>query len=167
MHPSIPASSPRLGVPLFLARGGTKPGIGATGVADHDGYRAGLGVVAVALGARTARGRCLRALGKAPHDLHIAPMMQVTHRHMRFLCRMLSSNLVLWTEMIKDTSLTYNADNPDFLRKMLDLSTDQEHPATWFKEAGGYDEINLNCGCPSEAAVRTRCGHGVWAAFGV
>lgn len=80
--------------------------------------------------------------------------------------------------MIKDSSITYNRNNPEYLRKLLDMSSSKEHPvvlqlggsdpdtlaeAVRIAKPWGYDEINLNCGCPSEAAVKVRQGHGFGA----
>ncbi|CAK9056908.1 tRNA-dihydrouridine(20/20a) synthase (U20-specific dihydrouridine synthase) (U20-specific Dus) (tRNA-dihydrouridine synthase A) [Durusdinium trenchii] len=95
-----------------------------------------------------------------------------------WMAGLLSKRLVLWSEMVKDTSITYNQDNPVFLRKLLDMSSQEEHPvvlqlggsdpetlahAVRLASPWSYDEINLNCGCPSEAAVKTRQGHGFGA----
>eukprot|EP00913_Durusdinium_trenchii_P000829 g773.t1 len=150
-----------------------------------------------------------RGAPRAPR-VHIAPMMQVTHRHMRYFCRLLSKRLVLWSEMVKDTSITYNQDRHQLDRhgtgriassngqltkslptmKSLEIHGGQagvtgcrfpageEHPvvlqlggsdpetlahAVRLASPWSYDEINLNCGCPSEAAVKTRQGHGFGA----
>eukprot|EP00933_Yihiella_yeosuensis_P058140 TRINITY_DN5839_c0_g1_i2.p1 TRINITY_DN5839_c0_g1~~TRINITY_DN5839_c0_g1_i2.p1 ORF type:complete len:444 (-),score=59.98 TRINITY_DN5839_c0_g1_i2:109-1440(-) len=115
--------------------------------------------------------------------LHVAPMMDYTDRHMRCLMRLLSEDLILWTEMIKDQILTCNAENVDILRRYLDYSSSvfqgesSEHPvvlqlggsdptllaeAVRISNSWGFDEINLNCGCPSPktASIRNESGFG-------
>ncbi|CAJ1460260.1 unnamed protein product [Effrenium voratum] len=126
---------------------------------------------------RVSGRRCAVAAAALARALHVAPMMKVTHRHLRFLYRLLSKDLILWTEMTKDTSLTYNASDAQALHKLLDkgaaspmvLQLGGSSPGTLAEAVHlardwGYDEINLNCGCPSEAAVKTRrTAHGFGA----
>ena len=91
--------------------------------------------------------------------LAIAPMMDWTDRHCRFLHRQLSTRALLYTEMIVADAAIHGD------RQRL-LGFDQaEHPvalqlggsdpaklaeAARIGESFGYDEINLNCGCPSD-----------------
>ena len=89
----------------------------------------------------------------------VAPMIDVTDRHYRFLARLLSQHALLYTEMIT-TGAILNGDQ-DYL---LGYSP-QEHPlglqlggsntaelaqCAYLGEMYGYDEINLNVGCPSD-----------------
>ena len=93
------------------------------------------------------------------HKISIAPMMDCTDKHFRMIMRQISSKALLYTEMIVAKSLIYS-DRKD---KFLDYNR-QEHPiaiqfggdnphflseAAKFAEEWGYDEINLNLGCPS------------------
>ena len=94
--------------------------------------------------------------------LAIAPMMEYTHNHFRYLCRLLSKRVWLWTEMEVDMTLKHV---PVELRnKYVDFTLNQ-HPLVMqlggsdadalgfsasIAKPHGYDEINLNCGCPSE-----------------
>ncbi len=93
------------------------------------------------------------------HLLCIAPMMDWTDRHCRFFFRLLSRRARLYTEMITAPALVHG-DVPHH----LDFDP-REHPvalqlggsdpaalahAARLGAAWGYDEINLNCGCPSE-----------------
>jgi tRNA-dihydrouridine synthase A len=88
-----------------------------------------------------------------------APMMDWTDRHCRFFHRLLSRHTRLYTEMITAPALAHG-DVP----RHLDFDP-AEHPlalqlggsdpsmlahAARLGERWGYDEINLNCGCPSE-----------------
>ncbi|MGG7567320.1 tRNA dihydrouridine(20/20a) synthase DusA [Rhodovulum sp. DZ06] len=96
------------------------------------------------------------------HLLSVAPMMDWTDRHCRALHRTLSACTLLYTEMVTAPALTHAEDWQ--LKKMLDFSG-PEHPvalqiggsdpaelaeAVRIACAWGYDEINLNVGCPSD-----------------
>ena len=91
------------------------------------------------------------------HKLCVAPMMERTDRHCRFLFRLLSPNSFLYTEMITPLAIIKG-------RKNLIKYDEIEHPiaiqlggsnpndlsnASIIAEDYGYDEINLNIGCPS------------------
>ncbi len=93
------------------------------------------------------------------HVLSVAPMMDWTDRHFRYLLRLISKRTLLYTEMVVDQSILLG-NRP----KLLDFSP-EEHPvalqlggsvpdklatAAQLGEQWGYDEINLNLGCPSE-----------------
>lgn len=93
------------------------------------------------------------------HKFCIAPMIDVTNRHCRFFFRKFSKHARLYTEMVVADSIIYG--DKDFL-----LGFDEvEHPvalqiagsdpltlsnAALIGEQYGYDEINLNIGCPSK-----------------
>jgi tRNA-dihydrouridine synthase A len=89
----------------------------------------------------------------------VAPMMDWTDRHCRYFHRRLTRRARLYTEMITAPALAHG-DVP----RHLDFDPD-EHPvalqlggsdpaplahAATLGQRWGYDEINLNCGCPSE-----------------
>lgn len=91
--------------------------------------------------------------------LSVAPMMDWTDRHCRFLHRQLSRRALLYTEMITAPALVRGR-----ALHLLDHSPD-EHPvalqlggsdprelaeAAKLGADAGYDEINLNVGCPSD-----------------
>jgi tRNA-dihydrouridine synthase A len=94
-------------------------------------------------------------------------MMDVTDRHCRFFLRQVNSRVRLYTEMITTGALLHG-DVP----RHLDFS-DEEHPVALqlggsepedlarcakLGEEYGYDEINLNIGCPSERVQRGAFG---------
>ena len=94
-------------------------------------------------------------------------MMDWTDRHCRFLHRLLSRHALLYTEMVTTGALMHG-DVPRHLR----FNT-EEHPVALqlggsepadlahcakLGEEWGYDEINLNCGCPSERVQRGAFG---------
>ena len=99
--------------------------------------------------------------------LCVAPMIDVTDRHTRYLHRLIAPRARVYTEMITTGALLHGD-----LARHLDFNP-QEHPvalqlggsdpadlahgarlgARW-----GYDEINLNCGCPSERVQKGAFG---------
>ena len=96
--------------------------------------------------------------------LSVAPMMNWTNRHCRVFHRLLSGNTLLYSEMITAAAVIYGD------RQRLLSFNKIEHPvalqlggsdpnqlseATKIATDFGYDEINLNVGCPSD---RVLCG---------
>ena len=96
---------------------------------------------------------------ESSHKFCIAPMMQYTDMHDRYLLRLISKKVFLYTEMIATGSLVYGKcfDQLEFNK--------EEHPVgvqlggsniddliecSKKCEQYGYDEINLNVGCPSD-----------------
>jgi len=101
------------------------------------------------------------------HRLCTAPMMDWSDRHCRFYFRSLAPRAVVYTEMITTGALIHG-DVP----RHLDFDP-AEHPVALqlggsepedlaacakLAERWGYDEINLNCGCPSERVQRGAFG---------
>ncbi|MDR1758964.1 MAG: tRNA dihydrouridine(20/20a) synthase DusA [Fibrobacter sp.] len=91
--------------------------------------------------------------------LSIAPMLDYTDRHERYFLRMLSRNILLYSEMITAPALLHG--EPErFLRHHpaehpVALQLGGSHPQNLalcakMGEDAGYSEINLNCGCPSD-----------------
>ncbi|PMM10164.1 tRNA dihydrouridine(20/20a) synthase DusA [Vibrio splendidus] len=102
----------------------------------------------------------------ASNRLSVAPMLDWTDRHCRYFHRLLSQQTLLYTEMITTGAILHG--KGDFLEY-----NEQEHPlalqlggsnlvdlAACAKLAGerGYDEINLNVGCPSDRVQNGRFG---------
>jgi len=102
------------------------------------------------------------------HKISIAPMMDCTDKHFRMIMRKISSNALLYTEMIVAQSLIFSkkrkkfldfnkeehpisiqfgSDNPKFLSEVAKMAED------W-----GYDEINFNVGCPSSKVSSGKFG---------
>lgn len=104
---------------------------------------------------------------KAKPHISIAPMMDWTDRHCRYFHRLLSPNIRLYTEMVTtgallhgdvDRHLRYNE-----LEHYVALQLGGCEPADLAEcakmgEDYGYDEINLNCGCPSERVQKGAFG---------
>ncbi len=91
--------------------------------------------------------------------LSVAPMMDWTDRHCRYLHRLLSSNALLYTEMVTAPALVRGGalhlleHNPEEHPVALQLGGSDPNElfqAAKLGEEAGYDEINLNCGCPSD-----------------
>jgi tRNA-dihydrouridine synthase A len=104
---------------------------------------------------------------QASHRLCVAPMMDWTDRHCRYFLRQVSSRAWLYTEMITTGALIHGD-----LARHLAFSA-QEHPVALqlggsdphelmfcakLGERYGYDEINLNIGCPSERVQKGAFG---------
>ncbi|MBB4265971.1 tRNA dihydrouridine(20/20a) synthase DusA [Roseospira visakhapatnamensis] len=104
---------------------------------------------------------------KHPHRLSVAPMMDWTDRHERYFLRLISRHVRLYTEMVTTGALLRG----DAARH-LDFDP-AEHPvalqlggsdpralaaAARMGAAWGYDEINLNVGCPSDRVSSGRFG---------
>ena len=102
-----------------------------------------------------------------PWLVSVAPMIDWTDRHCRYLHRLLSRHARLYTEMITTGALLHG----DVARHLRFNA--QEHPVALqlggsepadlaacarLGEQWGYDEINLNCGCPSERVQRGAFG---------
>ncbi|OBT01730.1 tRNA dihydrouridine synthase DusA [Vibrio cyclitrophicus] len=98
--------------------------------------------------------------------LSVAPMLDWTDRHCRYFHRLLSKQTLLYTEMVTTGAILHG--KGDFLEY-----NEQEHPlalqlggsnpvdlAACAKLAGerGYDEVNLNVGCPSDRVQNGRFG---------
>ena len=110
-------------------------------------------------------GRQGTPVSHGPHRLSVAPMMDWTDRHCRVFHRQMTRRAMLYTEMVTAPAIVHGP-KP----RLLDFSS-QEHPvalqlggsdprelaeAVRIADAWGYDEINLNCGCPSDR-VQSGC----------
>lgn len=96
----------------------------------------------------------------------IAPMLDWTDRHCRYFHRLMSQQALLYTEMVttgaiihgKGDYLAYNeAEHPLSLQLGGSNAADLAHCAK-IAQARGYDEINLNVGCPSDRVQNGRFG---------
>ena len=101
-------------------------------------------------------------LNKNPYNLCVAPMMGHTDIHFRYFLRLISKHAMLYTEMVAANSILHNKTN-----KYNKLEHDLDNPVGFqlggddpkklsecakIVESHGYDEINLNIGCPSKRA---------------
>lgn len=106
---------------------------------------------------------------KLNRRLSVAPMMDWTDRHQRVFMRGLTKDTLLYTEMVVAPAIIFGKDGPG---RFLDFS-DIEHPIALqlggsdtaqlaqcakIAQDWGYDEVNLNCGCPSDRVSAGRFG---------
>ncbi|RYF71865.1 MAG: tRNA dihydrouridine(20/20a) synthase DusA [Comamonadaceae bacterium] len=99
--------------------------------------------------------------------MSVAPMMDWTDRHCRVFHRLLTRHTRLYTEMVTTGALLHG-DVPrhldfDPVEHPVALQLGGSEPADLARAARlgaqwGYDEINLNCGCPSERVQRGAFG---------
>ena len=97
----------------------------------------------------------------------VAPMMDWTDRHGRYFLRVISRHALLYTEMVTTGALIHG-DRERFLRfdpreRPLALQLGGSDPAELgrcaeFAVDYGYDEVNLNIGCPSDRVTSGRFG---------
>jgi tRNA-dihydrouridine synthase A len=101
------------------------------------------------------------------HRLCTAPMMDWSDRHCRYFFRQVSPHAVVYSEMITTGALVHGdvprhldfdpAEHPVALQLGGSEPADLAHCAR-LGERWGYDEINLNCGCPSQRVQRGAFG---------
>jgi tRNA-dihydrouridine synthase A len=108
-----------------------------------------------------------KALKSDSHRFCVAPMMEWTDRHCRYFLRLISRRTFLYTEMVTAEAVLYGN-----RERVLGFSP-EEHPvglqlggcdpeklaaASKIGAEYGYDEINLNIGCPSDRVQSGRFG---------
>lgn len=93
----------------------------------------------------------------------IAPMMDWTDRHFRYFARLISPNVRLYTEMVttgallhgdRERFLRFNAAEHPIALQLGGSNPDDLSQCAKIGEDFGYNEINLNCGCPSDRVQR-------------
>ena len=92
--------------------------------------------------------------------LSIAPMLDCTDRHERYFLRLLSRNILLYSEMVVSHALLHCENTEQFLghepfEYPAVLQLGGSNPADLARasklvEAADFQEVNLNCGCPSD-----------------
>ncbi len=89
----------------------------------------------------------------------VAPMMDWTDRHCRYFHRLMTEHTLLYTEMVtapavihgdRDRLLGFDATEHPVALQLGGSNPGQLAQAAQIAEDFGYDEINLNCGCPSD-----------------
>ncbi|MBJ8498959.1 tRNA dihydrouridine(20/20a) synthase DusA [Acinetobacter oleivorans] len=109
----------------------------------------------------------MQSLQSLQPRISVAPMMDWTTKDYRFFARLFNPNVVLYTEMVTTGAILFGD-----AKRHLDYST-QEHPivlqlggsnpqelatCTKMAEDWGYDEVNLNVGCPSDRVQNNKIG---------
>lgn len=100
------------------------------------------------------------------HKLSIAPMLDWTDKHCRYFYRVMSANTVLYTEMVttgailfgKGDYLSYNTQEHPLVLQLGGSDVEAMTKCARIAEDRGYDEININVGCPSDRVQNGRFG---------
>ncbi len=100
-------------------------------------------------------------------EFSVAPMLNITDRHCRMFLRLLSKRMKLYTEMKvsgaiiygdRERMLGFNMLERPLVLQLAGSNPEQLAQCARFAEEAGYDEINLNIGCPSERVQNGRFG---------
>lgn len=101
------------------------------------------------------------------HRFCVAPMMDCTDRHERYFLRLISKHLRLYTEMVTTGALLHGEKERflafDVREHPIGVQLGGSDPAALaacarMAEQRGYDEVNLNVGCPSPRVQAGRFG---------
>ncbi len=99
--------------------------------------------------------------------LCVAPMMDWTDRHCRYFHRILAPSALLYTEMVttgavlhgdRERLLGFNAQEHPLALQLGGSDPAELAACARIAQAEGFDEVNLNVGCPSERVQRGRFG---------
>ena len=97
----------------------------------------------------------------------VAPMMDCTDRHDRFFLRLISKNVMLYTEMVATKSaihgdrkkiLSFSRDEKPLALQVGGSNKKELSEVSKIAEDMGYDEININLGCPSKKVQKNMFG---------
>jgi tRNA-dihydrouridine synthase A len=106
-------------------------------------------------------------MGHIAHRLCTAPMMDWSDRHCRYFFRQLAPRARLYTEMVTtgallhgnvERHLRFHPEEHPVALQLGGSEPDELARCARLAEQWGYDEINLNCGCPSERVQRGAFG---------
>ncbi len=106
-------------------------------------------------------------MSKINRLVSVAPMMDCTDRHERFFLRLISKNVLLYTEMVVSEAIDRGDKEKllsfDLREKPVALQLGGSTPkllanSAKIGEEFGYDEINLNLGCPSKKVQKNKFG---------
>ena len=106
-------------------------------------------------------------MSKIKRLVSVAPMMDCTDRHERFFLRLISKNVLLYTEMVVSEAIDRGDKEKllsfDLREKPVALQLGGSTPkllanSAKIGEEFGYDEINLNLGCPSKKVQKNKFG---------
>jgi tRNA-dihydrouridine synthase A len=100
------------------------------------------------------------------HRLSVAPMLDWTDKHCRYFYRLMSKKTVLYTEMVttgailrgKGDYLSYNDAEHPLVLQLGGSDVKSMTECAKMAEQRGYDEININVGCPSDRVQNGRFG---------
>jgi len=100
------------------------------------------------------------------HKLSVAPMLDWTDKHCRYFYRLMSQHTVLYTEMVttgailhgKGDYLSYNNAEHPLVLQLGGSDVKAMTECAKIAEQYGYDEININVGCPSDRVQNGKFG---------
>lgn len=104
--------------------------------------------------------------------ISIAPMLDITDRHFRYFCRILTKKSMLYTEMVTSSAiihgdrhklLDFDAFEKPLALQIAGCDKDEIAQAVKIAEDWDYDEINLNVGCPSDRVSGNQMGAALMA----
>jgi|TARA_B110000211_G_scaffold232780_1_gene297319 tRNA-dihydrouridine synthase A len=104
---------------------------------------------------------------KINRKISVAPMMDCTDRHDRFFLRLMSKNTMLYSEMIATKSaihgdrkkiLSYSPEEKPLALQVGGSDKKELSEVAKIAEDMGYDEININLGCPSKKVQKNKFG---------
>ena len=104
---------------------------------------------------------------KINRTVSVAPMMDCTDRHDRFFLRLMSKNVMLYTEMVATKSaihgdrkkiLSFSPEEKPLALQVGGSDKQELSEVAKIAEDMGYDEININLGCPSKKVQKNKFG---------
>ena len=103
---------------------------------------------------------------KIDHRLSVAPMLDWTDKHSRYFYRLMSQHTVLYTEMVttgailrgRGDYLSYNEAEHPLVLQLGGSDVKAMTECAKIAEQYGYDEVNINVGCPSDRVQNGRFG---------
>ena len=106
-------------------------------------------------------------MSRINRKVSVAPMMDCTDRHDRFFLRLISKNVMLYTEMVatksaihgdRDRILYFNPQEKPLALQVGGSNKSELSQVAKIAEDLGYDEININLGCPSKKVQKNKFG---------
>jgi tRNA-dihydrouridine synthase A len=104
---------------------------------------------------------------KINRKVSVAPMMDCTDRHDRYFLRLMSKNVMLYSEMVATKSaihgdrkkiLSYSPEEKPLALQVGGSDKKELSEVSKIAEDMGYDEININLGCPSKKVQKNKFG---------
>ena len=104
---------------------------------------------------------------KINRKISVAPMMDCTDRHDRFFLRLMSKNVMLYSEMVATKSaihgdrkkiLSFSPEEKPLALQVGGSNKEELSEVAKIAEDMGYDEININLGCPSKKVQKNKFG---------
>ena len=99
--------------------------------------------------------------------ISVAPMMDCTDRHDRYFLRLMSKNVMLYSEMVATKSaihgdrkkiLSFSPEEKPLALQVGGSNKEELSEVAKIAEDMGYDEININLGCPSKKVQKNKFG---------